>query len=201
MHRLAIGIALVLLSTINVSATAAPLADEQERQAQIQSIEESKLAVQRMHLQLALNQLQLKRAKLEDDHRIFTLYKQSVEDAVIFTLVIVMTSAGIYMSYIQFRKSIEFANATPQSQLPTTQSLPPPQSDEEHPTAVGQLMPATGARDTSIKIDLTGIEITSSVIGLLVLAASLAFFYLYVDKVLEIREIGAPAGSHQTVGQ
>jgi putative effector of murein hydrolase LrgA (UPF0299 family) len=45
---------------------------------------------------------------------------------------------------------------------------------------------------TSIKISSSGLEMSSSVIGLFVLLAAMAFFYLYVDKVYEIHTAAAP---------
>lgn len=40
---------------------------------------------------------------------------------------------------------------------------------------------------TSLKVSKEGVEVNSSVIGLLVLALSLVFFYLYVERIYAIR--------------
>ena len=45
------------------------------------------------------------------------------------------------------------------------------------------------ASPSTLKLGLEGIEITSQVIGLLVLAFSLAFFYLYVKVVYPMQEV------------
>lgn len=44
---------------------------------------------------------------------------------------------------------------------------------------------------TSLKVSKEGLEMSSSVIGLFVLLSSMFFFYIYIDRVYEIRRIGA----------
>lgn len=44
---------------------------------------------------------------------------------------------------------------------------------------------------TSLKVSRDGLEMSSSVVGLFVLLASMVFFYIYIDKVYEIRRVGA----------
>jgi hypothetical protein len=50
--------------------------------------------------------------------------------------------------------------------------------------------PATALLPTSMKIGPGGLEVTSQVIGLLILTFSLAFFYFYVKEVYPIRAVG-----------
>lgn len=50
---------------------------------------------------------------------------------------------------------------------------------------------------TSIKISANGIEISSSVIGLLTLLISLAFLYLYLENIHQISRIDLEQGSVQ----
>lgn len=49
----------------------------------------------------------------------------------------------------------------------------------------------TDVSPTSLKVSKDGLEMSSSVIGLFVLLASMFFFYVYIDKVYEIRRVGA----------
>ncbi|MET0336926.1 MAG: hypothetical protein ABW063_04110, partial [Caulobacter sp.] len=52
--------------------------------------------------------------------------------------------------------------------------------------------PAEPTPSSTIKLSLAGLEVSSSIIGLLVLVVSLGFFYLYLDRVYEIRVLAAP---------
>lgn len=49
---------------------------------------------------------------------------------------------------------------------------------------------ANSAQESSIEITRDGVKVSSSVIGLLILVISLAFFYLYLTQVYTIRELG-----------
>ena len=150
-----------------------PLAVQQEQQAQIQSIEASKLAVDQMHMQAQLDQLRLSRAGREDGHAILSLYIQTIEGLIVFILVMAMTSAGVFMSYLQFRKGF-------------SQFLPA-KTSQETPSPTEML--------STLRISITGVEISSSIIGLLVLTVSLAFFFLYLDRVYPIQRLDAPAAA------
>ena len=57
---------------------------------------------------------------------------------------------------------------------------------------------STHVTQTSIKLGKDGLEISSPVIGLLVLFLSLGFFYLYLTNVYPINEVGAGAASRPT---
>jgi hypothetical protein len=155
------------------------LAAQQEAQAQVQSIESSKLAVAQMNMQKKLDELRLARAEKEDGHAMLCLYIQTVEGVIVFVLVMLMTSAGVYMSYTQFRKGFS-------QFIPDKGAAPTPASPDVL---------------TTLKITLTGVEISSSIIGLLVLAVSLAFFFLYLDRVYPIQRLDAPAPAAAKLGQ
>ena len=85
-------------------------------------------------------------------------------------VVLAIVGCGLWFTYIQFTRST--ARAAPVHQ---SGEVAPPQA-EWSPTP------------TSVKIGPGGLEITSQVIGLLVLGFSLAFFYLYVRDVYPIQE-------------
>jgi hypothetical protein len=57
------------------------------------------------------------------------------------------------------------------------------------------------ASPTSIKIGRDGLEISSEVIGLLILFFSLGFFYLYLTNVYPIIEVGAAAAPPAAVAK
>ena len=70
---------------------------------------------------------------------------------------------GLYFSYIQFRKSIARTGDDSANQKD---------------------------KSTTIKVGAGEIQISSSVIGLIILALSFAFFYLYIDNVFPIKDLG-----------
>jgi hypothetical protein len=97
----------------------ASLTAQQIQQAQVQSIEASKFAVDQMHAQAQLERLRLTRAAQEDAHAILSLYIQAIEGVIVFFLTMAMTSAGVYMSYLQFRKGFaQFLPDKPASEAP-----------------------------------------------------------------------------------
>ena len=150
------------------SPPAAPvslLVQAQREQAAKEAIETSRVFLAERKLQLKIYQLRVQRAGQEDRHAIMTLYKQSVTDVLIFILVMTMSAGGVYMSYLQFKKTvIDIAG--------------PLDADGK---------PLAPIDASSFKFGLAGVEMSSSIIGLLVLGLSLAFFYLYLDRVYEIR--------------
>ena len=149
-------------------ATPSPLVQAQLDQAAREAIESSRIFLAEKELQLKMDQLKVKRAEQEDRHAIMTLYKQSMTDVLIFLLVMIMSGGGVYMSYLQFRKTaLDIAG--------------PLDADGK---------PAVPIDASSFKFGLAGVEMSSSIIGLLVLGLSLAFFYLYLDRVYEIRVLG-----------
>jgi hypothetical protein len=147
-----------------------PLVQAQREQAAKEAIESSRIYLAEKELQLKIYQLRVKRAEQEDRHAIMTLYKQSVTDVLIFVLVMTLSGGGVYMSYLQFKKTI-------------VDVVGPPGPDGK---------PAVPLEPSSFKFGLAGVEMSSSIIGLLVLGLSLAFFYLYLDRVYEIRVLPAP---------
>lgn len=100
-------------------------------------------------------------------------YKQTWEwhlfsTKVLMVVVLVILGFGLFVTYVQFKR--EYV-------------------DRATPTAgvVGEPPPSTPSG--SLKIGPSGLEITSQVIGLFVLAFSLGFFYLYVKEVYPMQEI------------
>ena len=82
---------------------------------------------------------------------------------IILLVVITLVFMGLYFSYIQFSKSI---------------------------TRIGDDSGNQEDRNTTIKVGAGEIQISSSVIGLIILALSFAFFYLYIDNVFPIKDLG-----------
>lgn len=89
-------------------------------------------------------------------------------------VVLAIVACGLWFTYLQFTKELKTVRTR-------TPAKPPPEAApaEADPQAV---------KVTTMKFGPGGVEITSQVIGLLVLAFSLAFFYLYVKEVYPMQE-------------
>jgi len=81
---------------------------------------------------------------------------------VILVIVTILVFGGLYMSYLQFKADI---NNKP--------------------------LPENGNSKTQIKMGKEGFEISSSIIGILILFMSFMFFYLYVKDVYTIKSIAS----------
>jgi RsiW-degrading membrane proteinase PrsW (M82 family) len=81
----------------------------------------------------------------------------------LFFMVIIIVSIGLWFSYIQFTKSLKKDNQDSENQ---------------------------DIKETTIRIGQGEIEISSSVIGLIILTLSFAFFYLYITNVFPLQELG-----------
>lgn len=98
--------------------------------------------------------------------------------ALLFVLVMAIIVFGLYITYLQFQKDYGLA----EKRLRNSKAA----SAAAVVKAAGGEDAADGSaanRSSSLKFDASGLEVTSQVIGLLVLALSLAFFYLYVSRV------------------
>ncbi|SFB00241.1 hypothetical protein SAMN05421688_2263 [Poseidonocella pacifica] len=93
------------------------------------------------------------------DHRRRVFEWQLLSSKVIFFLVIGIVVAGLYFSWLQFA---EARRAT----------------DEKR-----------GSLETSFEAGTGGIKVSSPVLGIIILAISLAFFYLYLTHVYPITEV------------
>ena len=90
---------------------------------------------------------------------------------------------GLWFTYLQFTKDLK---ATAPSSPHAPKPAPAPESVQP---GAGLAAPThVESRATTMKFGLGGVEISSQVVGLLVLAFSLAFFYLYVKEVYPIQE-------------
>jgi hypothetical protein len=100
---------------------------------------------------------------------------QSVSTKIIFAVVILVVLSGLYLSWMQFN----FAHNAP---LKVT-----PPSTEGPALATTPANPSNGVN--TIEVNTTGVKITSSVIGLIILTLSIVFFFLYLKFVYPIIEV------------
>ena len=104
---------------------------------------------------------------------------------IIFTLVIVIVVFGLFLTYLQFKK--DYTDPV---------YVRPPTAPPEGDPAAAAAAPATPSPlrpVTTMKLGPGGLELSSQLIGLAVLAFSLGFFYLYVKEVYPVHETSLAA--------
>lgn len=108
-------------------------------------------------------------------HRQRVFEWQFISSIVIFVLVVLLVSSGVYFAAIQFNEGMRRRAAALTSTTATTQSG----------------SPALPADDTvtTFSASATGITVSSPVLGVIILVISLAFFYLYLVYVYPISEL------------
>jgi hypothetical protein len=100
---------------------------------------------------------------------------QAVSTKIIFWVVILVVVAGLYLSWMQFN----LAHNTPlKMTMPST---------EGSVSATTPADPSNGIN--TIEVNTSGVKITSSVIGLIILTLSIVFFFLYLKFVYPIIEL------------
>ncbi|MDZ7651491.1 MAG: hypothetical protein U5L03_02420 [Burkholderiaceae bacterium] len=99
----------------------------------------------------------------------------------LFGVVLLIVAFGLYITYAQFRR--DYSGWQPPA-APDKAGTPTPTVD-----AAGTPAPRPLPAATTLKLSPAGLEVTSQIVGLIVLALSLAFFFLYVKEVYPIREV------------
>jgi hypothetical protein len=96
----------------------------------------------------------------------------------IFYLVIAIVLFGLYVTYVQFNRDYRSWGPVHHviSPAPSVPAMLP--EGQAAPETVTALRPVT-----SLKLSAGGLELSSQVIGLIVLALSFGFFYLYVKEI------------------
>ena len=94
------------------------------------------------------------------DHRQRVFAWQLLSSRIIFGMVILLVAVGVYFSWLQFRAALK-----------------------------GGAAPGERPYDTTFEASTTGFKLSSPVLGVIILALSLAFFYLYLLYVYPITDI------------
>jgi hypothetical protein len=94
---------------------------------------------------------------------------QLLSSKIIFIIVVLLVSAGIYFSGVQFRASMRAAASASRIE------------------SGGQ--PSVAGIDTDIEASFSSIKVKSSVLGVIILVISFLFFYMYLRQVYPIEEI------------
>lgn len=99
----------------------------------------------------------------------------------LFAIVLGIVGFGLWITWQQFKRDYtgrRRVRRAPAADKADAASAPAPEPLPELPRPAG-----------SIKVGPAGLELTSQIVGLLVLAMSLAFFYFYVKEVYPMREL------------
>jgi hypothetical protein len=94
---------------------------------------------------------------------------QLLSSRLIFIIVLVLVSAGIYFAAVQFHVAMMTAR--------------------RNLTLAADAPPAANPLDTKLELSATGVVVNSSVLGVIILGLSLAFFYLYLVYVYPIQNV------------
>jgi hypothetical protein len=103
---------------------------------------------------------------------------QLLSSRAIFVVVLTLVGAGMYFAAVQFRVAMMHANRRP---LKT-----PAQGSAANP---GDVMDVKSTLATQIEVSAKGLVVNSSVLGVIILGLSLAFFYLYLVYVYPIQNV------------
>jgi hypothetical protein len=103
-------------------------------------------------------------------HRRAVFDWQLLSARIIFAVVILLVLAGVYFSWLQFVADRRAPRRAPEA-------------------AEGEEAPERRGLVTSFKAGAGGVEVSSPVLGVIILALSLAFFYLYLVHIYPIAEI------------
>lgn len=96
------------------------------------------------------------------EHRRDVFWWQHVSTRIIFAVVLMLVAAGIYFAWVQFQLDVRRSAES---------------GEAEH------------RDDTELELATSGIKVRSSVLGVIILALSLVFFYLYLVHVYPITEL------------
>jgi hypothetical protein len=95
-------------------------------------------------------------------HRRAVFGWQHLSTRIIFVVVLLLVTAGIYFAWVQFRHDLIVSKDRPKGEAAPTHN---------------------------VEIGTTGVKVSSPVLGVIILTLSLAFFYLYLVHVYPIAEI------------
>ena len=99
---------------------------------------------------------------------------------IIFGMVVFIVGFGLYITYLQFKR--DYTDSSYQQTTPQRVEIKP--ADGE---AAAVVVPTRSV--TTMKLGPGGLELSSQIIGLAVLAFSLGFFYLYVKEIYPMTEV------------
>lgn len=136
-----------------------------------------------------------------DHHRWKLEYTQKAFEAhhyytmLVFILVCALVLLGMWLSYMEFQRGGR--RQTTQPKAATTKIASNTGVNESSDGQANAHLPNctdSGPKGTHMKLSTRGIELTSPVLGVIILVISMGFFYLYLKTVYPI-EISQPVGA------
>lgn len=110
---------------------------------------------------------------------------QLLSSRIIFVIVILMVSAGIYFSGVQFHLALRGAPPVVKEIKEAPAAIP--SSADTAPAEAPRPAPMT--LQTSFEAGSSGVKVSSPVLGVIILVISFLFFYMYLVHVYPISEI------------
>lgn len=129
------------------------------------------------------------------EHRKSTFEFQYIQTIVVFVIVAVMVISGLALSWWQF--FLDFSKKPRESSKSAKMKV-------DEGGNVNSLDSSESESDqknvpSKLKISKDGIEISSSVIGFIMLIISFAFLYLYLSLTYQISEVSPPNPDHENL--
>lgn len=118
------------------------------------------------------------------EHRKSVFAWQLLSSKIIFVVVIVLVLSGVYFSGVQFHSSLRATRAAPVKQAADKSNISDGTTAKDSSEARAVDYPTT-----HLEASLQGIKVTSPILGVIILALSFLFFYLYLKYVYPINEI------------
>jgi hypothetical protein len=135
-------------------------------------------------------------------HRRDVLAWQLLAGKLIFFIVLLLVLAGLTFAYLQFRLAVTPAQRTLVisdmqrelvSQDKQTSGVQTGGASATADDAVSERGSGTEIPAADLEIGLQKIKVSSSILGVIILAFSMAFFYLYLVYVFPVRELATAA--------
>jgi hypothetical protein len=119
---------------------------------------------------------------------------QLLSSRLIFVVVLALVSAGLYFAAVQFRIAMRAAARRVDAVLTAVPTAGPTVMPTAVPSATPPAPPSAApdpatVLGTQLEVSAKGVVVNSSVMGVIILALSLAFFYLYLVHVYPIKDV------------
>jgi hypothetical protein len=116
------------------------------------------------------------------EHNLRVFQMTLIESTILLVVVLAVVGSGLYFSYMQLRTALTAGSSTVE---PATASTADAARPRPGPSALDSA--------TNLELSASGVKITSSIAGVIILAMSLGFFYLYLKEVYPIKLYGSTA--------
>lgn len=117
------------------------------------------------------------------EHNLRVFQMTLIESTLLLFVVLAVVGSGLYFSYMQLRTALTAGSTTVDPAAAGSADVARPK-------------PGPSALDsaTNLELSASGVKITSSIAGVIILAMSLGFFYLYLKEVYPIKLYGSTSG-------